>query len=180
MRINSISALSFGAIQVQKSKMGWQQRGASERLVQTIEYTDKYSDLKEDGKDIDIYILPKKNDLEIRFMDLYSGNFIRNKKGKILNTVMNVWVNDGYERATERTLNLYEKVINGEIARPDGYFVNGDSDISKINPRKAQKDISCIKREVRELMQDLDMGRDEAEETAFDSYINDYNKDSNF
>ncbi len=180
MRINSISNMSFGSIQIQKSKMDWQQRGASERLARTIEYTDKYNELTEQGSDIDIYILPKKNDLEIRLMDVYSGNFIKNKKGKMLNTVMNVWMNDGYEKATDRTLNLYEKVVEGKISRPDGDFISEDSDMYKINPRKAKKDISHIKKSTKELMEDLEISKDEAKEIVFDSYISTNNDVSFF
>ena len=183
MRIYNISTQPFGSIQIQKSKMDWQQRGASERLYDTIKYSDKYSELTERNKGIDIYILPKKNDLEIRLMDLYSGNFIRNKKGKILNTIMNVWPNDGYEKATDRTLNLFEKVTKDEISKPDedmSDFISGNTDISKINPRKAKRDIAYIKREIKNLMEDLDASREDAEDIAYDSFINEYNDDGVF
>ena len=121
-----------------------------------------------------IYILPKKNDLEIRFMDLCSGNFIRNKKGKILNTVMHVWMNDGYEKATDRILNLYDKIAKGKISRPDiniSDFINGNTDISNINPKKAKRDTAYIKREIKELMKDLDISRENAEELVYGNYL---------
>lgn len=126
--------------------------------------------------------MPKKSD-DIK---LFVSETIDNIKNFRINLIRRFVDNHRTGNGVTRTIAeafedaYYEKVINDEIARPDGYFVNGDSDISKINPKKAKKDISYIKREVKELMEDLDMGRDEAEETAFDSYINDYNKDSNF
>jgi len=60
MKINNISTPSFGSIQIQKSKMDWQQRGASERLYDTINYSDKYNELIENNNDIDIYTSEKK------------------------------------------------------------------------------------------------------------------------
>ena len=81
MQINSLnsSPLSFGSIQIASSKMSRRQRQQSEQMYDIIKSTSKYAD-NEAGA-TDIYIMPAPNKgagIELRFMDLYSGRFIRN------------------------------------------------------------------------------------------------------
>ena len=83
MQISNNNSTSFGSIQVQISKMNINQRCISDRLFNSLKYSEKYSKLTSDirsGEDLDIYMLPKgKRGIEVRFMDPYSGIFVRDK-----------------------------------------------------------------------------------------------------
>jgi len=89
MQISNNNSLSFGSIQVNLTKMNPSQRRISDRLFNSLKYSDKYSKMTSEvrpGEDLDIYMLPKKGKgIEIRFLDPYSGEFVRDKNKIIRN-----------------------------------------------------------------------------------------------
>ena len=184
MRINKISAIPFSSIQIQNSKMNRAQRDASERLASTIEYSDWYTQIERNyDNDIDIYMLAAPyNKVEIRLLDPYSGNFIKNKRGNIISILMGTRRGINYEAKTNNILDYYEKIETGKIKRPEvdvDKYMNKDVDVAKINP-EAHKDLLP---EIAWQMKSNGYTYQEAKEEAYNifaSSYSDYNSDGVF
>lgn len=184
MQISNNNSLSFGSIQVNLTKMTPSQRRISDRLFNSLKYNETYSKLTSDiraGEDLDIYMLPKKGKgIEIRFLDPYSGEFVRDKNKMIRNELYGT-ISDKVESITDKILDTYEKIVNGAISRPKediSKFVKEKTEVHRINPAKAE-DLSERVNEYRR----IGYSQSEAEEQAFEEYKNLYhidNKDADF
>ena len=184
MQISNNNSLSFGSIQVNLTKMNPSQRRISDRLFNSLKYSDKYSKMTSEvrpGEDLDIYMLPKKGKgIEIRFLDPYSGEFVRDKN-KIIRNELYGTISDKVESITDKILDTYEKIVNGAISRPKediSKFVKEKTEVHRINPAKAE-DLSERVNEYRR----IGYSQSEAEEQAFEEYKNLYhidNKDADF
>ena len=184
MQISNNNPQSFGSIQVNLSKMNSAQWRVSDRLFNSIKYSEKYSRLTSDvraGDALDIYFLPKSaRGIEVRFIDPYSGQFVRDNnkiiKGELFSTV-----SDKVESVTDKIVNTYEKIINGVIKRPEediAKVIKGDTEMCKINPSKEYDFSELISEQKR-----LGLTQEEAEEQAFEQYKDLYhidNKDADF
>ncbi len=188
MLISTNNAQSFGSIQVNLTKMTSHQRSISDRLFNSLKYSEKYSKLTSDiraGEDLDIYMIPKgKKGIEVRFMDPYSGMFVREKfvnTCKIIREELFSSFSHSIESATDKIIDTYEKIVNGVIARPKedvSKFVKGDTEMHRINPNKAE-DLSEMIAKFRK----SDCTPAEAEEQAFEGYKGLYhidNQDADF
>ena len=184
MQISSNNSLSFGSIQVGLSKMSANQRRISDRLFNSIKYSDKYSKLQFEKcaeEDLDIYILAKRGSgVEIRFMDPYSGEFVR-KDNKIVKENLYGTVSETVEAVTDKIVDIYEKIVQGVIKRPKedvAKFMRGETEMVRINPAKEQ-DLSETVKEYKK----LGYSQEDAEEQAFQEYKALYhieNKDADF
>lgn len=184
MQISNNNSLSFGSIQVNITRMTPGQRRISDRLFNSLKYSDKYSKLtteKRAGEDLDIYMLPRNGrGVEIRFIDPYSGNFVRDNN-KIIKEELYGTLSDKVERITDKIIDTYEKIVNGVIKRPKedvSKFIKGDTSMHRINPDKAE-DLSESIAEYKR----IGYSPSEAEEQAFEQYKNLYhvkNKDADF
>ena len=188
MQISNNNSTSFGSIQVQISKMNINQRCISDRLFNSLKYSEKYSKLTSDirsGEDLDIYMLPKgKRGIEVRFMDPYSGIFVRDKyinTYRLIKEELYSTLNEQVESAADKIVNIYEKIVNGTIKRPKediGRIIKGDTEMCKINPDKAEDFTDLVKSYER-----MGSSRSQAEEQAFEEYKALYhvkNKDADF
>lgn len=181
MQISNNSSTSFGSIQVGLSKMNRVQRGVSNRLFDTIKYSDEYSKIS--NNDLDIYMLPGKhsNEVEVRLMDPYSGNFIRNEKGVIIRENLRGTLSDRVEAVTDKVIETYNKVIKNIIPRPKenvSKVVNGETEMARLNPAKQNDFDDCI-----ESWKKLGYPEDDAQVQAFEEYKSLYhvdNKDADF
>jgi len=112
------------------------QKDASNKLSDFIKTSEKYSELTRKGSDIDIYILPAKNGVEARLIDLYSENFIKNKDG----TIFSAMIDDNSLLCSfaDKIISMYEKVKNNIVERPEPImadYIHGNTDVAKINPK---------------------------------------------
>ncbi len=183
MQVTNNTSPSFGSIQVNISKMNNYQRGVSNKLFRAIKYSENYSPIAE--KDVDIYFLPSKgDDIEVRFMDPYSGRFFRDKDNKIIRQQV------GYSGKGNKFWNLadsvienFRKMVTGEIERPKANVhkvVIGETEMTRINPAKTDEDVY---EHAQSLMKELDYTQEEAEQSAFEQYKHLYhidNKDADF
>ena len=178
MKITNCTSPSFNGIKVQKSKMNWLQKGISNRLSRSIEYCDKYAELTKEGADIDIYMLPVKKGVEVRLVDLYSENFIKNQDGNIFKMLVDEY--GSFEKAADKIIDMYEKVTKGIVKRPEENFedyIKGNTDVARLNPK--EHDIEWL---IKSEMQD-GATKAAAEEFAYESHIStvrEYNKDGEF
>ena len=86
-------------------------------------------------------MLPQQNNIEIRFLDSYSGNFIKNNNGEILNIIAAETINK-FMVLSERIIDIFRKINNGSIARPKKnslIFTDDNIDWAKLNPKKYDK-----------------------------------------
>lgn len=183
MQISNNNSQTFGSIQVRLSHMNRNQRCISDRLFNSIKYDNKYSKLTSNvraGEDLDIYMLPKGKGIEIRFMDPYSGNFVREDNVIVRENLLSV-LSDRVESATDKIVDLFEKIKNGVIKRPKeniSKFVNEETDMHRVNPAKAE-DLSEAISEYR----NIGYSQEDAEVQAFEEYKSLYhidNKDADF
>lgn len=184
MQVLNNNSQTFGSIQVRLSRMNRNQRCIADRLFNSIKYDDKYSKLTSNiraGEDLDIYMLPVKgNGIEIRFLDPYSGNFVR-KDNVILRENLFSLLSDRVENATDKVVSLFEQIKKGVIARPKeniSKFLSGKTELDAINPAK--------KDDLYEPIQEFKgcgFSQKEAEKQAFEEYKSLYhidNKDADF
>ena len=184
MEIRNNVSTNFKSIQVGLSKMTSNQRRISDRLFRTIKYSEKYSKMTgmEANNDLDIYMLGKPGKgVEVRFMDPYSGNFVRGEDGKIIRTHLGSLVNEKVEAVADAVIDTYKKIIDGVIKRPKedvSKMINGKTEMARINPAKQEDFYSKAKQ-----YKDLCCTQQEAEEQAFEEYKSLYhvdNKDADF
>ena len=187
MQISNNNSLAFGSIQVNLTKMTPGQRRVSDRLFNSLKYSEKYSKLTADkraGEDLDIYMLPKsghRNGINILFMDPYSGDYVRDNNDKIIKEELFSTVCEQVEKITDNIVDTYEKIVKGVFARPKedvSKFIKGETEMHMINPEKS-KDLSESVRDFRR----LGYPKTDAEEQAFEQYKNLYhidNKDADF
>ena len=183
MQISNNNSQTFGSIQVRLSHMNRNQRCISDRLFNSIKYDNKYSKLTSNvraGEDLDIYMLPKGKGIEIRFMDPYSGNFVRKDNVIVRENLFSV-ISERVESVTDKVVSLYEQIKNGVIPRPKeniSKFIKGETELDAINPAKKEDLYEPIQEFKR-----CGFSQKEAEEQAFDQYTNLYhmdNKDADF
>ena len=184
MHISNNDPQTFGSIQVNLSRMNRNQMRVCDRFFNSIKYNDKYSQLTSDikaGEDIDIYILPRiGRGIEIRFMDPYSGYFVRKDKLMIKENLFTV-LNSRVEEVTDKIVDLYEKIKNGTIARPKEdihKFIREETELDRINPAK-KGDLS----ESIEEYKKLGYSENKARRQAFEVYKSLYhidNRDADF
>lgn len=176
MQISNNNSPSFGSIQVRLSRMNRHQTGLSDRLFDTIKYAEKYQKLS--GEDLDIYMLPAKSskEIEIRFMDPYSGMFVRNEKGKIIKETLRSGMAEKIEGVADKVMETYKKIVDSVIPRPkeDLYkVISGKTEMATMNPTKYDdffNDINNWKR--------LGMSQEDAEELAFNQFKGLYHIDN--
>ncbi len=181
MEISNNMSPSFGSIQVGLSKMNRNQRAISDRLFNTIKYSEKYSKIS--NGNLDIYMLPGKhsNEVEVRIMDPFSGNFIRNKDGKILKESLWGRVSEKVEAVTDKIIESYKKVLDGVIGRPKENIqnmVSGKTEMARVNPAKHDDLYEGI-----ESWKKLGYSEEDAQVQAFEEYKSLYhvdNKDADF
>ena len=179
MQISNINSPSFGSIQVGLSKMTQNQKRISDRLFNSLKYNDKYA--KFTDNDLDIYMLPLKGrGIEVRFMDPFSGEFVR-ENNKLVKTNLYGLVNESVEAVTDKIVELYEKIVNGVIKRPEPNIqkvINGKTEMCRINPDKIEDFTESIKEYKR-----LGYTQEEANNKAYDVYTSLYhveNRDADF
>ena len=182
MQISNSLSPSFGSIQVGISKMDRDQRAKSDAVFSTLKYSDRYQPLEHE--DIDIYLLPDKRhkgSINVRFMDPYSGEYIRNNKNKIINKTLQTSNMYDIGCFADDILDILQKIVKGVYSRPKadiGKVVNGNTTMARINPVKFE-DFS----ETIEEWEDLGYTLKEAKEQAFEQYKNLYhvdNRDADF
>ena len=182
MKISNNYSPSFGSIQVGLSKMNSKQMALSDRLYDTIKYSESY--LPVENNDIDIYMLPSKsrNEIEIRFMDPISGNFIRNQNGSILKHKLGSGKSSKIEEICDQVINTYKYILDGAISLPKinmDNILKDKTDVARLNPNKNGD-------EIKDLVTDwIEVGysKDEAEHAAIEQYKSLYhldNKDGDF
>ena len=178
MKITDCTSPTFNGIKIQTSKMDWEQKSVCYKLKDAIKFSDRYSKLTDGGADVDIYMLPVMEGVEVRLVDLYSENFIKHKNGKIFRTVLDE--NDSLDKVAGKILNMYENIKNGIIKRPNGTFddyIKGNTDVARINPEAHEAEWF--------IKFDMNGGatRAEAEKFAYEDHMNtvrEYNKDDEF
>ena len=184
MQISNTTSPSFGSIQVALSKMNNSQRDISDKFYRAVKYSDDYITYADN--DIDIYVLPskdKKADVEIRFMDPYSGRFYRGENGKIIKHPLKYDYSDKFWDFTDNVIANFKKIATGAIKRPTANIHNvimGKTEMAKLNPDKAD---DIMYEYTKELMEDCFYTQKEAENVAFEQYKNQYhinNKDADF
>lgn len=168
MQVMNNNSPSFGSIQVAISRMNSRQRGLSDKLFRTIKYTESYNDLSSEA--LDIYMLPgKKNgDIQVRFMDPYSGKFVRNSKGQIINKILASAKSEKVEEVADKIIDTFKKIINNTIERPRAVIsdvINNNTEMAKINSDKSV-DVSDTLKNLRK----LGYTKKEAEEAAYEEY----------
>ena len=182
MQISNNLSPSFGSIQVNVSEMNREQRGKSDAVFRTLKYSDRYQPLEH--QDVDIYLLPNKkhkNMIDVRYMDPYSGEFIRNNQNKIINQTLKASNMDSIGYFADHVIDTLAKIVKGVYHRPNinvRNVVDGNTTMAKINPDKFE-DLS----EYIEEWQDLGYTQQEAEKTVVDQYCNSYhldNRDADF
>jgi hypothetical protein len=162
--------------------MNREQREKSDMLFNALKYCDRYQPLEHE--DFDIYILPNKKNkdkIDVRFMDPYSGEFVRNNKNKIINKTLETSdINEVWD-FTDKILDTLQKMVKGIYKRPAidvSKVVNNETTMAKINPRKSE-DLS----EVIEEWQELGLSKEEAKNQAVENYCCTYhiaNNDADF
>ena len=182
MNISSNFSPSFGSIQVRASQMNNVQRDVSDKFFNALKYDDNYQQFVED--DVDVYVLPGKNksQVEVRLMDPYSGNYIRNDKGRVIKQTLSA--KDSIDKilsVSDKVIGSIADVVSGVFSRPKPdlqKIFEGDTVMAKINPDKYDdfdKETEMWLREGCSL--------DEALEMAFDNFVSLYhigNKDADF
>ncbi len=182
MNISSNFSPSFGSLQVRTSQMSSTQRAISEKFSDAIKYDDKYLQLADE--DVDVYVLPGKSDsqVEVRLMDPYSGNYIRNDKGRIIKQTLSF--KDSMDKlfsASDKIVESIGKVVSGVFSRPKPdlqKIFEGDTAMAKINPDKYK-----VFDEDLELWLKEGCSLSDAIEMAYDNFVNLYsigNKDADF
>lgn len=181
MYLNNNISPSFGSIQVQSSKMNRKQINTSNSLYDTIKYSDEYSKLSDE--DIDIYILPKgKSNIEVRFMDPYSGNFVRDNN-RIIKYSLDA---DSCrfapkEQLAKQVLDTLQNIVSGIFKRPkidSRKIVDGNTEMAKLNPSKAENI-----QEMVEEFENIGYSKKEAEDAAVEEFCSLYhfgNRDADF
>ena len=179
MHVSINNSMSFGSIQVGIRRMNSNQARISDRLFDSIKYNEKYTNIM--SSDLDIYMLPRKGKgIEVRFMDPYSGEFVK-ENDKVIKTNLYGIVSESVEAVTDKVVDLYEKIVTGKIKRPEADIdsvINGNTTMCRINPDKAEDFTESI----REYKQ-LGYSQKEAEKMAFNEYRQLYhveNKDADF
>lgn len=178
MNISSNVSPKFTSIYLNTSDMNKVQERKANRLYNAIKYSDGYQ--KHQDGDIDVYIMPAKNNdsaLEIRYADLYSGSFIHGKNNHLLKNTYKY--NNIYDIA-DNVVATMDKIANGEIKRPEvdkEKIFNGETDVYQVNPDKLDE-IVCVDDELIETM-----GERGAKEYVYCDYIYsdlNRNKDAEF
>lgn len=172
---NNVSP-SFGSIQVRLSKMNRTQIELSDRLYRTLKYDAHYSKIADN--DLDLYMLPAKthDSIEIRYMDPFSGNFVRDEQGKIMRENLSSLINSKVEKVTDAVVDTYNKILNNVIKRPKedlSQIVSGKTDIARVNPTK-QEDLFDIIEELKV----SGYSKEDAEQQAFEDFKSLYHVDN--
>ena len=184
MQISNNVSPSFGSIQVAYSQMNSYQRNVSEKFFRAVKYSDEYAPYVD--KDVDIYVLPSKNknaDVEILFMDPYSGRFYRGKNGKIIKRPLKYADNDRFWNFTDKIIEEFKKMAMGAIKRPTADIhkvVMGKTEMTKLNPDKKDESVYAY---AKALINSCNFTKEEAENAAYEDYISLYhqnNKDADF
>lgn len=137
----NIVSQSFEGVKIHKSEMNPTQIDLCNRVSNALYKKKEYCKLLKDKNDIDIYMLPKQNGIDIRFLDLYSGNFIKNLNGKALN----IYVSETlcrFKVLTDMIIEICTKIKNGTILRPEKNPLDsaeGETDLAKLHPKKYKK-----------------------------------------
>lgn len=181
MRISNNTSPAFGSIQAGITKMDNYQKKVCDTFYRGIKYSEKYSKYSEE--DIDIYVLPSKTaDIEIRYMDPYSGKFFKDEEGKIIKQPLLYITREGFWRFTDNVIETLKKITEGAIKRPKAdvhKVIMGDTTMAKINPDKADDELYDM---VQNLMKD-GVSQKDAEDIVYNHYVGTYrigNKDADF
>lgn len=182
MNISSNFSPSFGSIQVNLSRMNNTQRDLSDKFFNAIKYDDKYQQLE--NEDVDIYLLPGKesSQVEVRLMDPYSGNYIRDDKGRMIKRTLGV--RDSIDKilsASDKVVESISNVVSGIFSRPKPNIekiFEGQTEMAKINPDR----YACFDAETENWLNE-GCSLNEALEMAYDNFVSLYhigNKDADF
>jgi len=135
MNLSTNLSPAFKGIQSNTKAMTLTQQRKTDSLYNAIKLSDGYQ--KHENGDIDVYILPKegsKSDIEVRYADLYSGDFI--KLNNLSNVVSQKCNTDSIKMA-DKVISTLDKIQDGEIKRPEAdkdKFFNGETDVFKLRP----------------------------------------------
>lgn len=144
MKIGSNDSMAFTGIKFNTSKMDYDQIFMANRLEEAI----KLKDLKESvfNNCVDVYVHPSssnKSSIVAKFMDLYSGNYLRDTEGKIIQHELKSYTLKGYDALADKVLKTISRLAKGEIKRPKVSYtrlMNGKTtDMARVNPREAEK-----------------------------------------
>lgn len=181
MQISNNTSPAFGSIQAGITRMDNYQKKVCDTFFRGIKYSEKYSKYAEE--DIDVYVLPSKTaDIEVRYMDPYSGKFFRDGEGKIIKQPLLYITREGFWRFTDNVIDTLKKITEGAIKRPKPNIhkvIMADTEMAKLNPYKADD-------ELYNLAQDLvkeGLTQKDAEKIIYQEYVNSYhigNKDADF
>ena len=134
MNISAANSPSFGKLKVNTNNMSYWQTRLSDQLDRKLKNSNSYASFEDEP--MDVYILPKKNsdeDLEIRYVDPYSGKFFRDNR-KIIKQEFNG--SNPFETA-DKIAETLGRISRGEIKTPQmntKSFINGTTDVFKMRP----------------------------------------------
>lgn len=181
MHISNNTSPSFGSIQVGITKMNEYQRAVSDNFYRGIKYSKEYAKYAEE--DVDVYVLPSKTaDIEVRYMDPYSGKFFKGDDGKVISQPLLYITKEGFWRFTDNVIETLKKIMEGAIKRPKAdvhKVIMGDTTMAKINPDKADDELYDM---VQNQMKD-GVSQKDAEDIVYNHYVDTYrigNKDADF
>ncbi len=181
MRISNNTSPAFGSIQAGITKMDNYQKKVCDTFYRGIKYSEKYSKYTEE--DIDIYVLPSKTaDIEIRYMDPYSGKFFKDEEGKIIKQPLLYITREGFWRFTDNVIETLKKITEGAIKRPKADIhkvLTNDTEMVKLNPNKAEDELYSF---AEDLVKE-GVSQKDAEKIIYQRYVNSYhinNKDADF
>ncbi len=144
MKIGSNDSMAFTGMKFNTFKMDDGQLWSANRLEEAI----KLKDLKESifNNCVDVYVLPSsynKSSIVAKFMDLCSGNYLRDAEGKIIKHELRSATIKGYDALADKVLKTIRKLAKGEIERPKVSYtrlMNGKTtDMARVNPDEAEK-----------------------------------------
>jgi len=135
MNLSTNLSPSFSGIHSNTNAMTITQQEKTDSLYTALKNNDDYK--RHEKRDIDVYILPREgnnSDIEIRYADLYSGNFITLNKSSNLKSQE---CGTDYTRMSNEIVDTLDKIQNGEIERPTvdkNEFFDGETDVFRLRP----------------------------------------------
>lgn len=132
---NCTSSPNFNGLWVNTSRMTQKERNIAISLCRAIEGSMKY-DFNKKGVDAFITLGQKKNTYKVRFLDLFSGEFIKKDGTKNSIDEISISLNKNIYDSADRIIEKYSKVCN-EGKRPEVNYnkiISGKTPLAKIKP----------------------------------------------
>ncbi len=183
MKIGSNDSMAFTGIRVNTSRMCYDQMGLADKLETAISLLKGKDAIYE--KCVDVYVVPGQRVIDaysdqnivVKFIDLLSGNYLREKEGKIIKYELKRDCIKAYDKLAAKILDTIERVSKGEIERPKVSYtklMNGKTtDMAKLDPERAESLAKEFRTDTKyyESLMGKQVAKVFAHESIFDKYL---------